>query len=255
MNGTEEPSPPTEKPGCIVRAFIVALPLGLAFMVPLSLLIYYQKKHEPAPATSPYAALLRRDLNPEDFKRYVLELTQESGERSPAQPDKRRDAAASFIESTMDFTNMGYEVQRHPFEAHGRPMANLVAELPGRTKPDEVVLVLADYDGMDAKGIAALMCLAHALAGSEHARTIRFAAVANTGDSDETANGMDQLARRDAGGKRLTKTLVLVSPGVSDASQVWEQAKARPLASMLLGDPLTGMKRILEEIEQEADAP
>ena len=60
MSATEGPPAPTEKPGCMVRAFIIVLPLGLAFMVPLSLWIYYQKKHQPEAATSQYAAMLTK---------------------------------------------------------------------------------------------------------------------------------------------------------------------------------------------------
>ena len=145
MNETESTESPPQKAGCTVRAFLIVLPVGLAFMVPISLWIYYQKKYKPAPATSQYAALLRRDLNAEDFARYTRILSQDIGERSLAKPDNL-DAAASFIESTMGYDNMGYAVRRQAFEANGKPLVNLLAELPGKSKSKEIVLVLANYD-------------------------------------------------------------------------------------------------------------
>ena len=89
MNESQDTStpPPPSRPGFMVRAFLIALPVGLAFMVPVSLWIYYQKKHRPAPATSQYASILRKDLNAEDFARYTRILSQDIGERTLSQPD------------------------------------------------------------------------------------------------------------------------------------------------------------------------
>jgi hypothetical protein len=199
----EQSTPPPQKAGCLVRAFILVLPLGLSFMVPLSLWIYYQKKHHPAPATSQYAAMLRKDLDVEDFTRYARILSQDIGERSVAKPDNL-DAAASFIESTMGYDNMGYAVQRQEFEAQGRSLVNLVAELPGKSKPDEVVLVVASYDEADATSVSALMCVAHALAGSTHARTIKFAAVV------EAAGGSAIVRNKETEGSGTLKNIIRI---------------------------------------------
>lgn len=252
-----EPDITPQKPGILVRAFLIVLPLGLAFMVPLSLWIYYQKKYAPAPAASQYAAMLRRDLNADDFARYVRILTQEVGERSLARPENL-EAAAAFIESTLGYDNMGYAVQRQVFEAAGKPLVNLIAELPGSSKPGEEVLVLAAYDGEDASGIAAMMCVAHALTGTAHARTIRFAAVVNAHDLDAAVNGVDQLAQTPASGPRVVKTLVAVSPLLESTPAVWRGALVKPFAHevRVAGQlSLEALRKLQSTIEQAADAP
>lgn len=254
MSEADEPQTSTEKPSVLIRGFLIVLPIGLALMVPISMIVYQWRKHRPEPATVEYAAALQSDLNAREFAHYVSVFTEEIGERSLTKPEGL-DRAAKYIESTMDPSNMGYAVQRQTFDAQGKGVANLVAELPGRSKPGESVLVLANYDDADAKGIAALMCIAHALTGSKHARTIRFAAVANAADLDAGANGLNQLAQSEAFRKTPPTTIVLVAPAMSSVPDPWKQAKVLPLASLLLGDPLAGLKRILGEIEKEADAP
>jgi hypothetical protein len=242
----EQSTPPAQKAGCMVRAFLIVLPLGLSFMVPLSLWIYYQKKHQPAPATSQYAAMLRKDLDAEDFTRYARILSQEIGERSLANPD-HLDAAASFIESTMGYDNMGYAVQRQEFEAQGRTLVNLVAELPGKSKPDEVVLVVASYDQVDAAGVSALMCVAHALAGSMHARTIKFAAVMEAG-------GGFAVARKKGGEDAGTlKGIIRIGPPPQNGDVA---VQTFPITNTGQSDQvLEHLQELQGLIEKTADAP
>jgi hypothetical protein len=252
MSEAEDPATPAQKPGLAVRAFLIVLPVGLAFMVPISLWIYYKKKYQPEPATSQYAAVLRRDLNADDFTRYARILAQDIGDRSLANPDNL-DAAAKFIESTMDFANMGYAVKRQAFEAQGKPVVNLVAELPGKSKPREIVWVFASYDAADASGVSALMCVAHALTGSEHARTVRFAAVM------EEAGGVAQLRKAPDGSDEKTHAVISVAPSSQSlAGKLWEPAQMRPFS----WNPTAAPDEILERlrdlqrlIEQSADAP
>lgn len=247
-----EPStPPAQKAGCMVRTFIIILPLGLSFMVPMSLWIYYKKKHQPAPATSQYAAMLRKDLDTEDFTRYARILSQDIGERSLAKPDNL-DAAASFIESTMGYDNMGYAVERQAFETRGKAVVNLVAELPGKSKPDEVVLVFAGYDQADAAGVSALMCVAHALAGSTHARTIRFAAVM------EEAGGFGITTKSAAEGASRLRNIIRIGPPSQPRDGVTENALTQTFPITNPGAPGQLLQRLQELqslIEQTADAP
>jgi hypothetical protein len=247
----DQPTPPAQKAGCMVRAVLIALPLGLSFMVPLSLWIYYKKKHQPAPATSQYAAMLRKDLDAADFARYARILSQDIGERSLAKPDNL-DAAASFIESTMGYDNMGYEVQRQVFEAQGRPLVNLVAELPGKSKPDQVVLVFASYDQTDAAGVSALMCVAHALAGSTHARTIKFAAIM------EGSGGFAIVTKGATEGARTLKNIIRVGPPpqVSDVPAEIASMQTFPFTNVEASGPvLERLQELQKQIEQAADAP
>lgn len=242
----------TQKPGLAVRAFLIVLPVGLAFMVPISLWIYYQKKHQPAPAASQYAVMLRRDLNAEDFARYVRILSQDIGERSLAKPENL-DAAAAFIESTMGYDNMGYAVHRQTFEVQGRAVVNLIAELPGKSKPDEAVLVLAAYDAADASGIAAMMCVAHALTGTEHARTIRFAALVNAGDADASVNGLHQLAQESSRGQRVTTALVPVALPMTSSPPPWAQVPVRAFTPKAID--LTALQELQRLVVEAADGP
>jgi hypothetical protein len=234
----------------MVRAFIIILPLGLSFMVPLSLWIYYQKKHQPEAATSQYAAMLRKDLDADDLTRYARILSQDIGARTLANPD-HLDAAASFIESTMGYDNMGYAVQRQAFEARDKPLVNLVAELPGKSKPDEVVLVFASYDEEDALGVSALMCVAHALAGSTHARTIRFAAVM------QEAGGFAILKNRGSEGSSNLESIIRVASSSSPGEQPPENTSIQAFPITNAGQPGQVLERLQELqrlIEQTADA-
>jgi hypothetical protein len=247
----EETTPPAQKAGCMVRTFIIILPLGLSFMVPLSLWIYYQKKHQPAPATSQYAAMLRKDLDADDFTRYARILSQDIGDRSLANPD-HLDAAASFIESTMGYDNMGYAVERQGFESQGKSLVNLVAELPGKSKPDEVVLVCASYDEADATSVSALMCVAHALAGSTHARTIRFAAVM------EEAGGFAIVREKGSDGSRTLKSIIRIGPPAQSSQSPADSASMQVFPIPNVAQPGQALERLQELqrlIEQTADAP
>lgn len=252
---TTDPSAPVERPTIWVRAFIMVLPIGLAFMVPLSLWIYYQRKYQPEAAASQYAVMLRKDLNADDFARYQRIMTQDIGERTLAHPDNLA-AATAFIESTMGYDNMGYAVQRQSFDAKGRPVVNLVAELPGQSKPEEIVLVLAAYDAADVSGIAAMMCVAHALTGTNHARTIRFAAVVNTQEPDSSSNGLWRLAQSELNLRSAVKTILPLSafPAAALASWTDSGTAVQPVPPLPGNtDPLTALKEIVTQLETAVD--
>lgn len=254
MSDTDSTQP---RPSMVVRAFLIVLPVGLAFMVPVSLWVYYQKKYAPPPAASQYAAMLRRELNNDDFARYVRIVTQDIGERSLAKPENL-EAAAAFIESTLGYDNMGFAVHRQVFEVEGRPLVNLIAELPGSTKPSEEVLVLAAYDGEDASGLAAMMCVAHALTGTAHARTIRFAAVVNAQEPDHDRNGMEQLARTPGAASRSVRTVVSASPLMQSLPSAWRRAAIQMLPEgirMMPGPSLDDLRKLKAVIEQASDEP
>lgn len=236
MSDSNPPSPEaTEQPvkaGCVVRAFIIALPLGLAFMVPLSLYIYYQKKYGPQEAASHLAPMLQRELNAVDMDRYVQGFVQGIGDRSLASPDGLK-AAGNYVESTMGFANMGYNIQRQEFKAGGQTAANLLAELPGKKAKKDTVLVLADYDTADATGIAAMMSVAHAMVGTNHNRTIHFAAVAQGDAADSKANGMEVLAQKFAESGISVAKVVLLRPPLKSTPAAWQDAEFIPLAAEL----------------------
>jgi hypothetical protein len=73
------------------------------------------------------------------------------------------------------------------YVVEGRTVRNLAAELPGASRPEEVVLVGAHYDSVDgspgandnASGVAALLEIARLLRETPPARTVRFVAFVN----------------------------------------------------------------------------
>ncbi len=94
-------------------------------------------------------------------------------------------AAADYVESR--FRESKYAVGRQAFRADGRPCDNLEVEIRGASSPGEIVVVGAHYDSVfgcpgandNATGVAGILALAAALAGSKPDRTLRFVAFAN----------------------------------------------------------------------------
>ncbi|HLL53532.1 MAG TPA: M28 family peptidase [Myxococcaceae bacterium] len=81
---------------------------------------------------------------------------------------------------TAKLEGLGFRVTRQEMVAHGLPTTNLIADLPGTSRPDEVVLVGAHFDAFyagaddNSSGVAALLELARVLSRHRFERTIRF---------------------------------------------------------------------------------
>jgi hypothetical protein len=172
---------PETKPAAnsVVRFLLTAFPLGLVIMGALSFVIFFSKRNALLePKASKYADMMQRDINAADLQRYAKILSTDIGERTPAQKDNL-DTAASFMESTMGFDNMGYRVKRSEYLEEGNTITDLTADLVGKANPESVVLVIASYAGGkddSASAPAALMSLAHQFTGTSHKRTLRFVA-------------------------------------------------------------------------------
>jgi Zn-dependent M28 family amino/carboxypeptidase len=93
--------------------------------------------------------------------------------------------AADYIEQTL--AAVGYRPTDDPLESQGKPVRNVIAELPGHRLPKEIVLVGAHYDTVsgspgandNGSGVAALLELARLLREREVPRTVRFVAFVN----------------------------------------------------------------------------
>lgn len=115
---------------------------------------------------------------------HVFTLAGEIGERNIWLPQKL-DAAALYIEKVWQ--GQGFAVQRQEYEARGVVSANLIVEVPGGSKPDEIVVVGAHYDSVlgspgandNGSGVAALLEISRLLINSKPSRTVRFAAFTN----------------------------------------------------------------------------
>lgn len=116
------------------------------------------------------------------LRRDVQKLAGDIGERNVVLPD-RYAAAADHIET--QFRAAGYTPARQTFEVEGVGCSNIEAEVRGSS--EEIVIIGAHYDSVDgaagaddnASGVAAMLALSRAFAGSQPRRTIRFVAFAN----------------------------------------------------------------------------
>lgn len=119
-----------------------------------------------------------------NLTRHVFYLAGEIGERNVIayQPLQK---TAQFIED--NFRKAGYEVKSQEYVVQMRKVRNLIAEIPGGAKANEIVVIGAHYDtvydcpGADdnTSGVAALLELARILKDSHPTRTVRFVAFVN----------------------------------------------------------------------------
>jgi hypothetical protein len=115
----------------------------------------------------------------------VAKLAGEIGDRNV--PDRKKDLskAAAYIDA--QFAAAGFPLQHQSFNAGGVICSNLWIEIPGRGKPNEIVIIGAHYDthagtpGADdnASGVAGLLALARRFAHRKPERTLRFVAFVN----------------------------------------------------------------------------
>jgi hypothetical protein len=94
-----------------------------------------------------------------------------------AQHDPARDNIVAL------FNSFGLQTELHPFDYSGSTYFNVVAELPGTTRPDEIYIVGAHFDSVNnpgaddnASGTAAVIELARLISQWESEATIRFIA-------------------------------------------------------------------------------
>ncbi len=131
-----------------------------------------------APLGEPGSALQQR------LQSHVRILAGEIGERNLWRYESL-EAAAGYIEKTLE--KAGLVVRAQAYAVEGKVSKNLVAEIPGKSMPEEIVLIGAHYDSVlgspgandNASGVAALLEIASQLAGSRPERTLRFAAFVN----------------------------------------------------------------------------
>lgn len=120
----------------------------------------------------------------EDLVEHVHQLATTIGERNVFQSGTL-ELAADYIEQM--FAASGYEVEHQTYEVGNVICANLIVEIPGRVRPDEIVVVGAHYDSVrgspgandNASGMAAVLALARRWQGAEPGRTLRFVAFVN----------------------------------------------------------------------------
>lgn len=119
-----------------------------------------------------------------NLTRHISYLADDIGERNviACEPLQK---TAQYIEGNLK--KFEYEVKSQEYTVQMRKVRNLIAEIPGGTKANEIVVIGAHYDtvydcpGADdnSSGVAALLELARILKGSRPVRTVRFVAFVN----------------------------------------------------------------------------
>ena len=133
----------------------------------------------PLPPLDEKASELRSEL-----ERDVVKLAGEIGERNVIRP-ARLTAALEHI--AAELASAGYTPRRQGYSAIHQEVFNIDAEIPGSSRPEEIVIVGAHYDSVpdcpgandNATGVAGMLALARAFRSHKPARTLRFAAFVN----------------------------------------------------------------------------
>jgi len=120
----------------------------------------------------------------EQLCRDVVRLAGEIGERNVWRYEALC-AAGAFVERSL--TEAGYQCRSQVYEVEAQDCANIDVEIPGTSKPEEIVVIGAHYDSVrwcpaandNGTGVAAMLALARAFAGSKPERTLRFVAFVN----------------------------------------------------------------------------
>ena len=95
------------------------------------------------------------------------------------------EAAAAYIE--RELAAAGHAVRREEFRSYVAPVRNILTEVRGGSRPDEIVVVGAHYDSVrgapgandNGSGVAAVLALAHAFRDWRPARTWRLVLFVN----------------------------------------------------------------------------
>jgi Peptidase family M28 len=165
----------------IFRLLVLSLVLALSGLILWTLMIWMPGTNYtgPLPALNPLQSLLRNNL-----RRDVEMLATTIGPRNLQYPDNLKKASAFLLKELSD---MGYVVERQTYRALDQNFENLIVEVPGKSRTQEIVVVGAHYDSAfnspaandNGSGVAAALELARSYASRQPSRTVRFAFFAN----------------------------------------------------------------------------
>jgi hypothetical protein len=229
-----EDSPPTTSStittaGRIVRAGLIILPFGTILLGFASFGIWSWKKNRVEDRNYRYASAMRQEPTLASWGRYKQVLD----EVSRGSAADRLASVASYLESSLGAENMGYTPLRQivAMDSKAFPVAGILAELTGKKRPREVVLVLIPYGSSEAAQItqenaqlASCLTLAHWLTGEPTIRTVRFAAIPlGNLQAAQQSEALTQLGiemrKKD---ERVTHLLVSAEAGQALTSKVEE---------------------------------
>lgn len=124
------------------------------------------------------------EIQENDLKRHVMELSDRIGERNYVYYDSL-EKAASYI--AAEFNSYGYDTRFQTYEIGSRTFKNIIAEKKGTTAAEEIIIIGAHYDTVvgspgandNTTGVAALLELARLFYQKEVERTVKFIAFVN----------------------------------------------------------------------------
>lgn len=169
------------KRGLIQRAIAYPAVLLLAVLLLWAVSIRMPGKTFEGPL-SPLTA--EQQASSEQLRAHVAMLAGRIGERNYIR-SRALDSAATYIHET--FASLGYAVTEQAYDAGGHTCRNIIAGIPGRSRPKEIVLVGGHYDSVtgspgaddNASGTAAVLELARLFRGQPSDRTIQLVAFVN----------------------------------------------------------------------------
>ena len=196
----EEPAatPPLPTSGRVIRAGLIILPLGTVLLGMASFGIWQWKRDRVEDRNLRHASALRQEPTPAGWERHwsVLKAVSE------AVGGDRVGSVTSYLESSLGAESMGYDPRRFVVELReGQPVAGVMAELTGKKRPKEIVMLVLAYGAgpetsqveAENRALASLLTFCHWLTGEPVERTLRFVALPVAGM--ETAQRTEVLAR------------------------------------------------------------
>ncbi len=202
----------------LIKGIVVGVPAGIMIIGMGSLFLFSDISQPETPQADRVGGSLRAPVNEVDLRRWVNRLSVDIAARPGGDVTKSR-IAAKWIESELSEVNMGYRPKVRIFEESEAEYRNVEAELPGATKPGEIVVVGAHYDSVsgcpgandNATGVAAMLAIAQAFTGTENVRTLRFVAFANEEPPFFRTDAMGSLVYARACKRRGEKIVAMIS--------------------------------------------
>ena len=181
MNNVLRAPLPHQKHSYRLRLFLTAILVGMCFLIGWLMMIKMPSKSHRGllPPLTPVELQLKAELSKD-----LIVLAQDIGERNLDRYANLK-RAARFLEK--NFRDSGYTVSLQEFDVDSKSCHNVIAELPGGDKSDEIIVVGAHYDSLygtvgandNGTGVVALLSMARACSGVSVRRTIRFVGFVN----------------------------------------------------------------------------
>ncbi|MEM7012518.1 MAG: M28 family peptidase, partial [Verrucomicrobiota bacterium] len=175
-----------DRTGKFIRIGIVAMPVGLITIGMGSVLWSTRDKPRTYESEQPLfggRGAKAEAITVEALEEHITVLTERIGPRNGDNLNRAR----FYLNSTLGLDNIGYNTLEQRYTVDGAEYANVEAELPGIRWADQIIVVGAHYDSVNASpgaddnasGVAAMLVLADAFAGTKTGRTIRFVGFTN----------------------------------------------------------------------------